>query len=82
MSYKYSCIKNKFTKRSIYIEVLKNPNWKKIQFLYKKRQQNVLLTQKKKKELQERFLKTNKKVIQEINSLFRHGFQPQIDNTV
>lgn len=29
MSCKYSCIKNKFTKRSIYIELLKIPTEKK-----------------------------------------------------
>lgn len=47
MSCKYSCIKNKFTKRSIYIELLKIPTEKKkVQFSYKKRHQNVLLTRK------------------------------------
>ena len=36
MFYKYSCIKNKFTKRSIYIELLKTPTEKKYNFYTKR----------------------------------------------
>lgn len=57
MSLKYSCIKNKFTKRLIYIELLKTPPTEKKYYFYTKR--GIKMYYQFKNKRPQRFLKTN-----------------------
>lgn len=81
MSCKYSCIKNKFTKRSIYIELLKTPTEKKSTIFIQK-ETSKCVTNSKIRSPKKDFSKLIRELYKKLIIHFRHGFQTQIVNTV
>lgn len=80
MSCKYSCIKNIFIKRSIYIELLKTPTEKKYNFHTKR--DIKIVTNSKIRSPKKDFSKLIRELYKKLIIHFRHGFQTQIVNTV